>query len=132
MKIEDLFKVRGLSVLITGGASGIGLAYAQAMAENGARIMVADIDPEALAGTVTALTELGAEVAAEAVDVTKRVDLDRVVGATVARYGRIDVVFVNAGISGGPGFLSADKTRNPERALERSEEHTSELQSRQY
>jgi NAD(P)-dependent dehydrogenase (short-subunit alcohol dehydrogenase family) len=118
MKIDDLFKVRGLSVLITGGASGIGLAYAQAMAENGARIMVADINQEALAGAATALTALGAEVAGDTVDVTKRADLDRVVANTVARYGRIDVVFVNAGISGGPGFLSADQTRNPERALE--------------
>jgi NAD(P)-dependent dehydrogenase (short-subunit alcohol dehydrogenase family) len=118
MRIEDLFKVRGLSVLITGGASGIGLAYAQAMAENGARVTVADVNAEALARAMTALTELGAEVAGETVDVTKRADLDRVVAATVARYGRIDVVFVNAGISGGPGFLSADKTRNPERALE--------------
>ena len=118
MRIEDLFKVRGLSVLITGGASGIGFAYAQAMAENGARVMVADVNAEALARATTALTELGAEVAGETVDVTKRADLDRVVAAIVARYGRIDVVFVNAGISGGPGFLSADKTRNPERALE--------------
>lgn len=118
MKIDDLFKVRGLSVLITGGAGGIGLAYAQAMAENGARIMVADINQEALAGAVAALTALGAEVAGDTVDVTKRADLDRVVANTVARYGRIDVVFVNAGISGGPGFLSADQTRNPERALE--------------
>jgi len=119
MKIDDLFKVRGLSVLITGGASGIGLAYAQAMAENGARLMVADINPEALAKTVAALAaESGAEVAGERVDVTKRDDLDRVVAATVARYGGIDVVFANAGISGGPGFLGADRTRNPERALE--------------
>ena len=118
MKIDELFKVRGLSVLITGGASGIGFAYAQAMAENGARLMVADINPEALAKTVTALAGSGAEVAGERVDVTKRDDLDRVVAATVARYGRIDVVFANAGISGGPGFLSADRSRNPERALE--------------
>jgi NAD(P)-dependent dehydrogenase (short-subunit alcohol dehydrogenase family) len=118
MKIQDLFDVHGLAVLITGGASGIGLAYAQAMAENGARIMVADINPEALAGTVSALSALGAEAEGATVDVTKRADLDRVVAATVARYGRIDVAFVNAGISGGPGFLSADKTRNPERALE--------------
>jgi NAD(P)-dependent dehydrogenase (short-subunit alcohol dehydrogenase family) len=118
MKIDELFKVRGLSVLITGGASGIGLAYAQVMAENGARVMVADINPEALAKTVTALSKPGAEVAGETVDVTRRTDLDRVVAATVTRYGRIDVVFVNAGISGGPGFLGADRIRNPERALE--------------
>lgn len=118
MKIDDLFNVRGLAVLITGGASGIGFAYAQAMAANGARVMVADINPEALKGAVAALTALGAEVEGTVVDVTKRADLDRVVAATIAQFGRIDVVFANAGISGGPGFLSADRTRNPGRALE--------------
>jgi NAD(P)-dependent dehydrogenase (short-subunit alcohol dehydrogenase family) len=118
MKIDRLFSVQGLSVLITGGASGIGLAYAQALAENGARLMIADINQEALDKAVTALTELGAEVAGERIDVTRREDLDRVVANTVARYGRIDVVFVNAGISGGPGFLGPDRTRKPERALE--------------
>jgi NAD(P)-dependent dehydrogenase (short-subunit alcohol dehydrogenase family) len=118
MKIHDLFDVQGLAVLITGGASGIGLAYAQAMAQNGARIMLADINPETLAATVAALRAQGAEVEGETVDVTRRADLDRVVAATLKRFGRIDVAFINAGISGGPGFLSADKTRNPERALE--------------
>jgi NAD(P)-dependent dehydrogenase (short-subunit alcohol dehydrogenase family) len=118
MKIHDLFDVSGLSVLITGGASGIGLAYAQAMAENGARLMIADINPDALATATADLAALGTEVEGIAVDVTKRPDLDRAVATTVARYGRIDVVFANAGISGGPGFLGADRTRNPDRALE--------------
>jgi NAD(P)-dependent dehydrogenase (short-subunit alcohol dehydrogenase family) len=118
MKIQNLFDVQGLAVLITGGASGIGLAYAQAMAENGARVMVADINPEALAGAATALKAAGAEVEGATVDVTQRADLDRLVAATLQRYGRIDVAFVNAGISGGPGFLGADNTRLAERALE--------------
>ena len=118
MNINELFKVRGLSVLITGGASGIGLAYAEAMATNGARVMIADINPESLAKALGDLRAPGAEAEGEIVDVTKRADIDRVVAATVARYGRIDVVFANAGISGGPGFLGPDKTRNPERALE--------------
>ena len=118
MKIDRLFSVQGLSVLITGGASGIGFAYAQALAENGARLMIADINQEALDHAVTALTALGAEVAGERVDVTKREDLDRAVANTVVHYGRIDGVFANAGISGGPGFLGPDRTRKPERALE--------------
>jgi hypothetical protein len=54
MKIHDLFDVHGIVILITGGASGIGLAYAQAMAQNGARIMLADINPETLAATMAA------------------------------------------------------------------------------
>jgi len=104
--------------VITGGASGIGLAYAQAMAENGARVMIADVNPDSLARAASDLAAVGAEVEGMVVDVTKRSDLDRVVAATVARYGRIDVVFANAGISGGPGFLRADHSRNPDRALE--------------
>ena len=43
MKTKDLFDVTGLSVVVTGGASGIGLGMAQALAENGARVTIADI-----------------------------------------------------------------------------------------
>jgi NAD(P)-dependent dehydrogenase (short-subunit alcohol dehydrogenase family) len=118
MKIEDLFSVRERVVLITGGASGIGLAYAEALATNGARVVIADINAETLSQAVSTLTANGGEVHGETLDVTSKPDLERVMAAVVARFGRIDVVFANAGISGGPGFLSADGTRHPDRALE--------------
>ena len=52
------------------------------------------------------------------VDVTDRAALEQTFDATARHYGRIDVVFANAGIGGGPGFLKLDGERNPERALE--------------
>lgn len=118
MKVEDLFSVRGKIALVTGGASGIGLAYAEALADNGARVVIADINAEGLAKAAGALAARGGDIHAEALDVTSRADLDRVVAAVVARHGRIDILFANAGISGGPGFLSGDGHRDPARALE--------------
>ena len=50
MKISELFKVEGYGVVVTGGASGLGLAYAEALAENGARVTLLDVDGERLAG----------------------------------------------------------------------------------
>ena len=44
MKIGELFKVEGLGVIVTGGASGLGLGYAEALAENGARVTILDVD----------------------------------------------------------------------------------------
>ena len=48
LKIEDLFSVRGLSVLITGAASGVGLGYARVLASNGAHVTLVDLDAASL------------------------------------------------------------------------------------
>ena len=50
MKIADLFNVNGYGVVVTGGASGIGLGYAEALASNGARVTILDIDMYAECG----------------------------------------------------------------------------------
>ncbi|MEY2618614.1 MAG: hypothetical protein RL522_1616 [Pseudomonadota bacterium] len=118
MKAQDLFKVEGLAVAITGAASGIGLAYAQVMAENGAQVTLIDIHAEALSGAVQRLAAGGARVHGEVADVTDPVSVRRALQAVVDRHGRIDVLFANAGISGGPGFLTGDGQRNPAGALE--------------
>jgi NAD(P)-dependent dehydrogenase (short-subunit alcohol dehydrogenase family) len=118
MKTVELFDVSGLVVAITGAASGIGLAYAEAMAENGARVAMIDVDEQALEEAVRGLKETGAEVCGEVADVTKPMDLKRAMDGLVARYGRIDVVFANAGISAGPGFLKGTGERNPAGEIE--------------
>jgi NAD(P)-dependent dehydrogenase (short-subunit alcohol dehydrogenase family) len=118
MKLHELFDVRGLATVITGGASGLGRAYAQALADNGARLTLMDQDAEALAVASRELAALGATVRTEQVDVTDRAALERAFDAACAAYGRLDVAFVNAGIGGGPGFLMGDGTRNPARRFE--------------
>jgi NAD(P)-dependent dehydrogenase (short-subunit alcohol dehydrogenase family) len=118
MQQEKLFDVRGLVVGITGAASGIGLAYAQALAANGARVVLIDIDAAALDVAVRQLSEGGADVAGEVADVTQPDAVRAAFANVVARHGRLDVVFANAGISGGPGFLRGTGERNPDGEVE--------------
>ena len=123
MKISELFKVEGYGVVVTGGASGLGLAYAEALAENGARVTLLDIDPRRIEEETARLRGLGWAVRGEVVDVTDHEGLDRAIDAAATAYGRLDVVFANAGVDPGPGFLGAwvgaQRPRNPEGSLER-------------
>src|SRR5262245_6488074 len=115
VKAEELFKVQGLSVVVTGAASGIGLACAKVMAANGANVTLVDRDAERWAQAVAALESAGgARVGRGVADVADRASLERAFGAVAAAFGRIDVVFANAGIGGGPGFLTADGKRSAE------------------
>ncbi|RYY81747.1 MAG: SDR family oxidoreductase [Comamonadaceae bacterium] len=98
---------------VTGAASGIGLAYAEVMAANGAVVNLIDIDRQALDAAVARLAAGGGQVRGEVADVTQPDTLRRAFDAVLARDGRLDVVFANAGISGGPGFLKGNGERNP-------------------
>jgi NAD(P)-dependent dehydrogenase (short-subunit alcohol dehydrogenase family) len=118
MNAAELFDVSGLATIVTGGASGIGLAYAEVMAQNAARVTIMDVDGKALDAVVARLRGAGQDVRGDVVDVTDRRALDRSFAASARHYGRLDVVFANAGIGGGPGFLKLDGERNPDRALE--------------
>ncbi len=122
MKIADLFKVEGYGVVVTGGASGLGLAYAEALAENGARVTLLDVDGERLSAECARLTGLGYDVSGTIVDVRSSTSVDAAIDAAAARYGRLDVVFANAGVDSGPGFLSSwvgdQRPRNPDGAIE--------------
>ncbi len=82
--------------IVTGGASGIGRSIATALTRAGAKVVIADLDA-ALAETVAA--ELGPKARAEALNVTDSVAVQRVVEGTVAREGRLDLIFNNAGIA---------------------------------
>jgi len=84
--------------LITGGAAGIGLATARLFAAEGARVMLVDLDQRALDAAVTELGEDRA--AAYRADVSREEETTAFVEATLARWGRIDVFFSNAGIEG--------------------------------
>lgn len=117
------FDVRGLSCAVTGAASGIGLAYAEVMAAHGALVTLMDRDAAGLDRACARLAEAGARVRAEAVDVTDRAALYAAFERTAVAQGeRLDVVFANAGIDAGPGFLTPDHQRNPEGALETLDE----------
>jgi NAD(P)-dependent dehydrogenase (short-subunit alcohol dehydrogenase family) len=123
MNSSDIFDVRGFGVIVTGGASGLGLGFAEALANNGARVTMMDINATNLAAQVERLTAAGHDVRGVRLDVTDRPALHQAFDETTALYGRLDVVFANAGIDPGPGFVSgtigsSDRTRPEEFALE--------------
>jgi NAD(P)-dependent dehydrogenase (short-subunit alcohol dehydrogenase family) len=122
MKIAELFRVEGYGVIVTGGASGLGLGFAEALAENGARVTLMDIDPERVERETKRLRAAGLYVRGVVVDVADHPALDAAFDETANLYGKIDVVFANAGVDSGPGFtkgwVGADREYNPEGALE--------------
>ena len=120
--LQEMFDVRGKSTIVTGGASGIGRAYAEAMAEHGARVCIFDVDPAGLDQTVKEIADAGGEVWGQIVDVTDRPAMARAFDAVAERHGRIDVVFANAGIDAGPGFLTPEGERNEDGAIDAMDE----------
>ena len=90
------YPAAGKVVLITGAARGIGAGAARALAARGAQVSLVGLEPERLHALAT---ELGPEAAWFDADVTDRTALDRAVAGTVKRFGGIDVVLANAGVS---------------------------------
>jgi NAD(P)-dependent dehydrogenase (short-subunit alcohol dehydrogenase family) len=88
--------IGGLRVLITAGASGIGLQTARAFVEEGATVHVCDIDE----GAVTRLAETDPALTATVCDVADRAAVDRLFGEALAALGGLDVLVNNAGIAG--------------------------------
>ena len=103
--LPDLFKLEGNTVLVTGAASGLGLAIAEAMLEAGAHVLMTDANVELLDGEVSRLRATYLAVDSAALDVTDAAAVDRVMDELVARRGGVDCVFANAGISDGRGFV---------------------------
>jgi NAD(P)-dependent dehydrogenase (short-subunit alcohol dehydrogenase family) len=104
MGVTDLFSVQGLSTFITGAASGLGLAMAEAMAEGGARVTLADVNGDGVRMAAERLRAAGMAADAVILDVRDAAAVQAAIGETARRAGRLDVVFANAGISAGPGY----------------------------
>lgn len=106
MNLADTFSVAGRAAIVTGGASGLGLAFAEVLAAHGASVTLLDMDAAALEREVTRLVAEGHDVQGAQLDVTDRAALDAAFDAVAGRQGRLDIVFANAGIDPGPGFAT--------------------------
>lgn len=88
----------GKVAVITGGASGIGLATAVSLAREGVRLVLADIEQGALDGAVSQLAASGADVIGVRTDVSDRAAVETLADAAWARFGGVHILFNNAGI----------------------------------
>ncbi len=108
----DQFAIRGRSAIVTGAASGIGLAYAEAMVEAGAKVTLSDINVDGVEREAARLRAQGAEARAAALDVSDRARMRTVFDEHVATFGELDIAFANAGIDVGAGFWNPAGFRN--------------------
>jgi NAD(P)-dependent dehydrogenase (short-subunit alcohol dehydrogenase family) len=100
MTVLDQFRLDDDVAVVTGAAGGIGGAVAEAMAEAGADVAIADVDEDGLADLADRMEdETDATVEAIPTDVSEQAETERLVAETVDRLGDLDVVFPNAGIS---------------------------------
>jgi len=123
VNVTSRFDVSGFGVVVTGGASGLGLAYGEVLAAHGARVTLIDVDADAVAAEAARLRGEGLDVREAVADVTDHAALDRAIDDAAGVYGRLDVAFANAGIDSGAGFVGAwagdERPRVPDGALER-------------
>ncbi|MDS1140478.1 3-oxoacyl-ACP reductase FabG [Pusillimonas sp. SM2304] len=92
-------KLKGKVAMVTGAGQGIGKATALKFAQEGAAIVVCDLNDDAVQQTVAACEETGVEALGFSLNVTDRAALDQMVAGAVARFGGIDVLVNNAGIT---------------------------------
>ena len=92
MRLQDKVSI------ITGGASGMGRVAARMFAAEGAKVVVADITAQAARSVVDEVTAAGGTAIAVVADVSKEADAKRMIDETIAAFGRVDVLYNNAGI----------------------------------
>lgn len=107
MNRTELFNIEGHVAFVSGAASGLGLAYAEVMAANGALVTLADKNADSLDKAVSRLRAAGFAVDGTVLDVGDSTALQTAVDRTAEGGGRLDSVFANAGITSGPGFAVA-------------------------
>lgn len=110
MSISDIFGVEGKVAFVTGAGSGLGREMAIAMSENGALVVCFDVNTDGLAQTAALL---GEDILCIEGDVANEDAVDAAVAACIARFGRLDILFANAGIGDPePGLLHDYSTEN--------------------
>src|SRR5262245_62093887 len=110
-------RLKGKVAIITGGGSGIGRATCLLFARAGAKVVVADYVEEGGSTTVQQIKAAGGEAVFVQTDVSKSADVQNMIGATIHNYGRVDILFNNAGIEGPSAKLANYKEEDWERVI---------------
>lgn len=98
-------RMTGKSVIVTGAAQGIGKGIATRLASEGAAVMIGDLNIEGAEAVANELASSGHQAAAHRVDVSERESTRQLIAATVENFGRLDVMFNNAGFNKPEPFL---------------------------
>ena len=94
-------RIAGKAAIVTGAASGIGRATALRFAKEGARLLIADRAEEGLNQTLEMIQKAGHAASGLAMDAGNEDDVKKLVATAVKEFGRLDVIYANAGITGG-------------------------------
>jgi NAD(P)-dependent dehydrogenase (short-subunit alcohol dehydrogenase family) len=97
--ISERFEVAGRVAVVTGASSGLGVTFAEALAEAGARLVLAARRRDRLETLQSRLIAAGSEVEVVECDVTRTADVGALADATLARFGRADILVNNAGVA---------------------------------
>ncbi|TAL84694.1 MAG: SDR family NAD(P)-dependent oxidoreductase, partial [Rhodanobacter sp.] len=95
----DMYKLDGRVALVTGGGQGIGLAIVEALAEAGARVVIADYDEAVAQQGLATLRAKGLDAEMVSMDVTDSARVEQVAAEMIARHGKVDILVNNAGIA---------------------------------
>lgn len=98
-------RLEGKVALISGGARGMGASEARMFAQEGAKVVVADVLEDEGQSVVESIAEVGGEAVFARLDVTREDDWQQAVTLAVSRFGKLDVLVNNAGIGGVPGMV---------------------------
>lgn len=93
-------RLRGKVAIVTGAASGIGLAIAQSLAREGAGVVITDINTKSLENAGSEIAKVGGTALALKTDISKQVEIDSTVEKAIARFGRLDILVNNAAFLG--------------------------------
>ncbi|MEA2693742.1 MAG: hypothetical protein QOJ16_3129, partial [Acidobacteriota bacterium] len=93
-------KLKDRVAFVTGGGSGIGEATARLLAKEGARVAILDRSEEKLAETIDRIRREGGEAIAVQGDISRYESVEKAIGEAAGKWGRLDIVFANAGING--------------------------------
>lgn len=108
--MENIFDLQDKVAIVTGGNSGLGLAYAKGLVKSGCRVAIWGRNQEKNEDAINQLRALGGDVQAFICDVTQEEDCRNTFSETLLHFGKIDICFANAGGSGKQGLLHQSTT----------------------